>query len=243
MKLKHYLIGLSIVVVIFCVGSFCLIKFRRMMYPIAPPMPPVVNQTTEEILSQLEIVLKSKAPKILDQMQPGLSEQTINELEHQAGVQLSDEIKVLYKWHDGCSSSNQTAAGPIPYHRFLPLEETLGLNNIVSNQVASATPVQGTAFKVFAGHTQTWITLFDDGAGDGYFFDPNRKPSEGAVFYHMAEEGYYVFFPSTKNLLAGVLKCYEQNAFSWEDRTNGSSLENDFKSSEKIWNEFGAVSN
>jgi len=210
-------------------------------------MPPVVGQTTEEILSQLELVLKSKAPQILTSLQPGLSTAKINELERQSGVQLPDEIRALYRWRNGfnlnrLNSGGLRVAGPMPGHYFLPLDVALQIPNSKSNQVADATLTQRAAFNVFAGFTKSWITLFDDGAGDGYFFDPQRQPSEGAVFYHFMEDGQYVFFPSAKNLYAGMVKCYEQDAFFWKEGTNGASLDEDFSVSSKIWNKFGASS-
>jgi hypothetical protein len=108
--------------------------------------------------------------------------------------------------------------------------------------MAQATPVERAAFGVFAGHRVSWITLFDDGAGDGYFFDPKRKPQEGAIFYCFAEDMTYRFFPSLKNLLAATVKCYETSAFSWKTNQSGPGLEEDFAKSEQIWTEFGAPS-
>lgn len=213
---------------------------RRFFYPPAPPMPSVVATPVTQILSDLEANMKKKAPQVLDQMQPGLSDQEIAALEQQAGIQLPTEIRALYQWHNGCRSADPRVVGPIPGHRFLPLSEALGLPAVLSNQVAKATAVQKAAFGIFAGHTRSWITLFDDGAGDGYFFDPRRKPKEGAVFYSFAEDCTYVFFPSLGNLLAGVVKCYETDAFSWTNAPTGSALTEDFTRTTKIWESFGS---
>ena len=248
MKRKNFVIifsALFIVVAVLGLGLLFFVKFRQSIYPPAPPMPPVVSQTTEAILLQLELVLKNKAPQILTNLQPGLSIEEINELERQSGIQLPDEIKALYRWRNGfnlnrINSGGFSVAGPMPGHYFLPLDEALQIPRSISNQVANATSTQRAAFNILAGHTKSWITLFDDGAGDGYFFDPKRKPSEGAVFYHFTEVGEYVFFPSAKNLFAGMVKCYEQDVFVWKEGTNGASLDEDFNAASKIWNEFGA---
>jgi cell wall assembly regulator SMI1 len=248
MKRKHFIIGGFLGVVVFLGGGFFLFsKIKASSYPVAPPMPPVVGQTTEEILAQLESVLKEKAPQILTNLQPGLSAEKISELENESGIHFPDEIKALYQWRDGFNprrirSGGFQAAGPMPGDNFLPLEAALQLARATSNQVARATLFQRAAFNVLAGYTRSWITVFDDGAGDGYFFDPARKPSEGAVFYHFTEDDEYVFFPSAKNLLAGLVKCYQQNAFAWKDATNGAGLYEDFGASSKIWNEFGVSS-
>jgi|ERR1017187_1096609 cell wall assembly regulator SMI1 len=248
MKRKNFVVvgfGLLAVAVIFGFGLLLFVKFSQSMYPPAPPMPPVVSQTTEEILSQLELELKNKAPQILTNLQPGLSAEKISELERQSGVQLPDEIKALYQWRNGfnldrLNSGGFRVAGPMPGHYFMPLDEALQIPHSLSNQVANATSTQRAAFNILAGHTKSWITLFDDGAGDGYFFDPKRKPSEGAVFYHFTEDSQYIFFPSAKNLFAGIVKCYEKNAFAWKEETNGAGLYEDFNATSKIWNEFGA---
>jgi cell wall assembly regulator SMI1 len=213
---------------------------RQFFYPPAPAMPAVVSKSVVELLAELENAIKSKAPQVLDQMHAPLADEEISALERRAGIQLPEEIKALYRWHNGCRSQDPRETGPIPGHRFVPLDEALGLATVLSNQVAGASALQRTAFGVFAGHRKSWIPLFDDGAGDGYFFDPQRKPNEGAVFYCFAEDATYTFFPSVRNLLAGALKCYEEGAFSWKDGPSDPGLEEDFERSQKIWDEFGA---
>ena len=215
------------------------------MYPKAPPMPSVVSQSMEEILAQLEGELKSKAPQILTNLQPGLSMDRINELEKQSGIQIPDDLKALYHWRNGFNPAaipvvGFASAGPLPNTYFVPLDEALMESSGMSNQMAGATAVQRAAFSALAGFTKSWIVLFDDGAGDGYFYDPKRKPEEGAIFYHFMEDGDFTFFPSPKNLFAGLVKCYQQNVFTWKEGTNGISVDEDFQASQKIWNEFGA---
>src|SRR6266850_1743843 len=74
---------------------------RKFLYPPAPPMPAVVSRPVTEILAELEMILKTNAPKVLEQLQPGLADEEIAKLERQAGLQLPDDIKALYRWHDG----------------------------------------------------------------------------------------------------------------------------------------------
>lgn len=213
---------------------------RGFFYPTAPPMPPVVGNPISVVLAELETVMKEKAPKVLDEMQPGLSSDEIAKIEAKAGIQLSAEIRALYQWRNGCRTADPRIVGPVPGHRFLPLDEALNLSTIISNQVGSATVVQRAAVGIFTGHRKSWIPLFEDGAGDGYFFDPTRKASEGAIFFSFAEDSTYVFFPSLANLLAGVVKGYTSGAFSWKEGPPGPGLEEDFERSRAIWNEFGA---
>ena len=213
---------------------------RSFFYPPAPLMPAIVSKTVPEILTELELVMKTNAPKVLEQMQPGLSDAEIARLEQQANLKLPDDIKALYRWHDGCRTLDPMLTGPVPGHRFVPLAQALGEFGVVSNQVAGGTSAQRAAYNIFAGHRKSWIQLFDDGAGDGYYFDPKRKPSEGAIFYCFAEDNTYLFFPSVANLLEGTLECYKQNAFVWDDAPSEAGLEEDFEKSDKIWSRFGA---
>jgi cell wall assembly regulator SMI1 len=248
MKPKTLLIVSSLLglIVLIAVGAFIFkTRFDRMMYPLAPPMPPAVSQSMDEILGQLEGQLREKAPQILTNLQPGLSQEKINDLEKSSGIKIPDEIKALYHWHDGIDrsaikKSGSLIEGPMPYQVFSSLEDALYESRALSNQVAGATPIQRMAFNGLAGYTKNWIRIFGDG-GDGYFYDLNRKPEQGAVFYHSMEEGDYLFFSSPKNLFAGMVKCYQQNAFIWKAETNGACLDEDFEAVDKIWREFGAA--
>jgi cell wall assembly regulator SMI1 len=240
MKRKQMLgIGIGIVLTVVIVGVL-LVRgtTRRFFYPVPKKMPPLVNRPIPELLNELETLMESKAPQVLKQMQPGLSDKEIAVLEQNAGVHLPEDMKALYRWRNGCKSRNPLLTGLIPGQRFLPLDEVLARP---PNQLSKPSLVQEVAFNVFAGHTKSWITLFDDGAGDGYFFDPDRKFSEGAIFYHFAEDMSYTFFPSLQNLISGILQCYKQSVFTIKDTPSGSAQQEDFERSAKIWDEFGAT--
>ena len=252
MKPKTILIVLSVVALVALIGvysvSHFVSTFSGMMYPKASPMPAVVSQSMAEILAQLDGELKTNAPQVLANLRPGLSMDKINELEKLAGIQMPDDLKAVYQWHDGFDPAaiqriGFNSAGPMPGHDFMPLEEALGESSSLSNSLAGATPVQRAAFNTLVGFTKSWFPIFDDGSSGGYFYDPKRKPEEGAVFYHFNEDTAYIFFPSTKNLFAGIVKCYQQKVYTWKEGTNGASLDEDFVASEKVWNQYGATSN
>ena len=107
---------------------------------------------------------------------------------------------------------------------------------VLREQIASATAAQNTAVTVFAGHKQDWVHVLNDGAGDGYFFDPHRTDTEGAFFFNFAEDGYYVWFPSFRNFLAGLIECYESGCIKLA--ADGKSLEEDFDRTREIWDQF-----
>ena len=124
----------------------------------------------------------------------------------------------------------------IPMAWFLPLDSVVEERDALTAQVESATRAQRAAFNLFAGHTRAWVSIFPDGAGDGYYFDPERN----SFFHHFAEVGGYHWFPSFRNFLAGVIECYDSGAIFVTNGTNGLTLEQDFDKTEAIWNRFGA---
>jgi hypothetical protein len=133
-----------------------------------------------------------------------------------------------------------SSVGLLAGQRFVPLDEVVRERALVGQQVASASLFQRAAFSVFAGHRKSWIQVLDDGAGDGYFYDPTRTSAEGAFFYHMAQSGYYVWFPSVRNFLAGVIECYDSRAV--RVATDGKNLDEDPDRMEKIWERFAKTS-
>ena len=76
--------------------------------------------------------------------------------------------------------------------------------------------------------------------GDGYFYDPTRSEVEGAFFYHFAETGDYVWFPSVRNFLLGTIKCYETKAV--KASSDGKDIEEDYDRTQKIWEQLATFS-
>ena len=211
---------------------------RSFFYPKPRSLPPVVSQTTEQLLTRLQTVLETNAPIVAAALQPGLSDAQIVALELQGGFRLSDDVRALYRWHNGIVKTSRI--GLLPGQRFVPLEEVVQEQSLLGQQASSASWGQRAAYSVFAGHRKGWIHVLDDGAGDGYFYDPKRTDPEGAFFYHFAEDRHYLWFPSVRNFLAGVIEGYESRAVRSGD--NGQSLEEDFDHTQKIWERFARSS-
>jgi cell wall assembly regulator SMI1 len=211
---------------------------RSFFYPKPRRLPPVVSQTTEQLLVRLQTVLETNTPIVAQSLQPGLSDAQISTLESQGGFRLSEELRALYRWHNGMSTNS--TVGLLPGQRFLPLDENVRKRALVRQQLDSATSSQRAAFAVFAGHRKGWVQVLDDGAGDGYFYDPKRTDAEGAFFHHFAEVGYYVWFPSLRNFLSGVIECFETRAV--RAAADGRSLEEDSDLTEKIWERLAKTS-
>lgn len=236
MSLKvKILLGLGVAVVLIAVLVVGGKKATRsFFYPEIPTLPPVVAQSTEELLSRLQPLLEQKAPEVARVLQPGISDEQIQALESKGRFRLSGELKALYRWHNGMSTNGWLNF--IPGHFFHPLEEVVAGRLGLEAQVKANTRAQRAAFEIFAGHTKTWVMILDDGAGDGYFFDPERN----SFFYHFAETASYQWYPSLRNFLAGVIECYETDAFYSTNVTNSVRLEEDYERSAKVLNRFGA---
>ena len=234
-------IGFAIAIVaVVALGFWAQARMRSFFYRLAPRMPAVVSEPMPEILARLESILKTNAPQVLAGLQPGLAAGDIARLEQQYHVQLPDDIRAIYQWHDGARhSTNYVGDDFIPIHRFVPLEEMLAEKALEGK--GTATLLQRAAYRILAGQRDSWFCLFSDGVRDGYCFYPERKPSEGALcFTRSSRTILLLFFPSPKNLMAGIAKCYEQGAFRVKPGRSPPQLDENFELAAKIWKEFGA---
>jgi cell wall assembly regulator SMI1 len=202
-------------------------------------MPAVTATPMAQLLKELEIEMQAKAPDVLKSFLPGLHDFEIDRLEQLAGVKLSADIRKLYNWHNGQRSAG--SAGPIPGHRFIPLQEAVEEKNNLWRKNHDQNRARRALLNSFIKHRKTWLPIFEDVSGDGYFCDMAKNEAQGGVFYCSSETNVYVFFPSIKNLLAGVLKCYKNNIFKTVTSGNQDSLEDEYCQSRAIWLEFGVA--
>lgn len=208
---------------------------RSLFYPKPRHLPPVVSQSTEELLARLQSLLERQAPLVARELQPGLSADQISALEVKGQFHLSDDLRALYRWRNGVRTNSTSEL--IPGHRFLSLDEIVLERTLLQGQLRTATKVQRAAHSVFTSHRKDWLPILADGAGDGYFFDPKRLENQGAFFYHFTEVSWYVWFPSFRNFLAGAIEGYESRAIRLG--TNGTQLDQDFDQMQKIWDRLG----
>ena len=208
---------------------------RSFFYPRPTRLPENVEGDTEVLLKRFESALRVHAPEVLDALQPGLSEHQIAAIESQFGFRLTGEPRSLYMWRNGGVPDLQHDL--IPGHRFLPLGDAAQLRAEHWRQVWNAPLIQRTAFYIFAGHRTNWLTVLDDGCGDGYFYDPGRRSRPGSFFYHFAEDRQYRFFPSLTNFLAGATECYESRIY--RAGRKGSAAEN-YERSFPLWQRYSA---
>lgn len=126
---------------------------RSFFYPSPFNLPPIVDESAEDLIQRLEQILQERAPAVVDALQPGLTDEQITDIETASGFQLSDDLRALYKWHNGMSPD-----GPrdfIPGHRFLSLQEAVEQRAALHEQLRSATVVQRAFYSVVAATVTT----------------------------------------------------------------------------------------
>lgn len=233
-------IGAAIAIVMVMAFQFWAHTQARMFFcPLAPPMPGAVNLPMSEVLRRLTLILQAKSPHVLPGLQPGVSALEIRKLEQQYNVQLPNDIIAIYEWRDGARYSPMYLGDNfIPLHRFVPLEEALKRERTEAKRPAMRFRLA--MARIFFGYRDRWFCLLDDGAGGGCFFDLTRKPSEGAIFCTFTEDNALTYFPSPKNLMAGIAMCYAQGAYHLKVRRSHLEVDENLDQSAKIWKAFGA---
>ena len=234
--MRRILIAICIVAALIVAAGFVLRSMLTAhLYPQAPTMPPIVVTPVEELLSQYETFLKVKAPVVFASLQPGLTDSEIDVMEQKYSLKLPPDIRALYRWRNGTASTANVEA--FPDHRFVPLDVALATRDIDQHQAKVAPVLQRLAYRIVAGHRDSWIGLIVDAAGDGHYFDPNRSESQGSFFFCFAEDGRYVFYPAFRNYLAAVVECQKSALFA--SGPLGVSTA-DFLRTQKIWLKYGA---
>lgn len=182
-------------------------SFRRSIYPLATELPDPPDIALSEVLQQLDQRIEEHAPERFAALQSGLSKEEISAIEREYGLRLTDDLRQLYQWHDGIDlEAGQTLFG---IHQFYPLEDVAKTRVASEQELARTTFVQYAFYWVFCGHQKPWFELFPDGAGDGFFVDPTRKPCHGSVFYNFNEDREYNFYPNLASLMLAISECYD----------------------------------
>lgn len=97
------------------------LKWRAFNYPKPQKLPPVVSASTEDLLVRLQAVLENKAPAVARGLQLGLTDARISALEADGKFLLSDDLRKLYRWHNGMDPTVMVEF--LPGMMFPPLED------------------------------------------------------------------------------------------------------------------------
>jgi cell wall assembly regulator SMI1 len=178
-------------------------------------MPPLVQGSMQVVLEDFELALEANQPGFLEQLNPGLSDAALEKAQGDLGVQIHPEMQALYQWHDGLAKGVEL----FPGYEYYSLEESIQTNRDLNAEFARR------GFKLFMQAEAAWLILFPDAAGDGYYYDYKQQYEQGAVFFNFRESGYFIFFPSIKNLLTAITECFTQGAYQ-ETETIDFDLEN-----------------
>ena len=226
-----------IAVVLVLAAAFALRHLQWMVfYPAAGVMPKPVGDDVVSALERFESVLAEYAPEALSSLQPGLSDEQLQDIEGRYQFQLTDEMRALYPWRNGSPPDVHTEF--IPGHWFVPLEHAAQLREDDRRQLSSLTLIQRIGYAVFASHRTGWLTVLDGQCGDGYFYDPAPRRRKSSFFCHFAKGRWYWFFPSLANFLAGAIECYEAGIYRSGQR--GQSGEDDQRSL-AMWSRYAAL--
>jgi cell wall assembly regulator SMI1 len=206
-------------------------------YPEPSGMPASVDGTMESKLQGLDLALKASAPDVMASLQPGLSEEQIAKIEAESGFRLTDDLKALYRWHNG--SLPGARANLIPSYRFRPLEEAVRCRGEQQKQVAAAGFVNRCVYDLVAGYRTGWLPVIDGQDGVGFFFDPDRNGSPGSFFYFFAENHQLQFFPSIGNFAAGCTEAYNSGIYY---RGKDGQITEDYSRSLSLWSRYASSS-
>ena len=168
-----------------------------------PPMPPVVDASMDEILEAFESRILADQPSVAEAWNPGITAAELAQAEAALGRPIHPEMQALYRWHNGLKRGTQL----FPGYEFLALGDAIQLNRWLEAEYRKH------GVQSLMAHEANWLTLFPDPAGDGYYYDPAASYDSGGVFFNFRESGYYMHFPSIKNLLAGLTECYRAGAY------------------------------
>jgi cell wall assembly regulator SMI1 len=231
---------IALAVVLFVAANVLLARLALRMFFYPRPRefpPPATDQSVEQLLAKLDEVLERHSPGVAVALRPGLTDEQINALEWKHHCALSDDLRALYRWHDGMPRGEKTPEF-IPGHWFVPLGEALNLRELISRETKALPPTQRLIHAAVAGHRVGWVHVLDDGCGDGYFFDPARRGRAGSFFFLVTEDREYRYFRTLADFLAGVIECYESGVYR---AGAGGEANEDFTKAMSLWPRFAEV--
>ncbi|WBU60745.1 SMI1/KNR4 family protein [Paracoccus albus] len=132
-----------------------------------------------ELLSELDMLLKSKHPELAASLRPPQSAEQIERMEARYQIVLPDEVRTLYLWHDGQDPTGFTTFAN--NMAFQPLSELLQTKAEFDSMI-------GYDFHLKNWWHQAWLPLFHNGGGDYLVVDPQGIHTGDAnqllAFYH-----------------------------------------------------------
>ncbi|EMI15841.1 beta-1 3-glucan synthesis protein [Rhodopirellula maiorica SM1] len=207
----------------------------------AYPQPTKLAERTDvplsQLLAQYEQVLLRVCPDAHAALQEGLSQQQLEALEREYDITLTDELRTLYSWRNGSAPSPGIDA--FPYMRFVPLKEALDARNYLRNPDESKSSEVRELQDAWLGFRYSWVGVLENGAGDGYFYDPNRRHDESCFFYTVHDDIGYMFYPSVGNYFEELLELDRRNELSGDDTGVKQDSKWTYSEEKEFLNRFG----
>lgn len=126
-------------------------------------------------LEEYEAELRRAGAPVVSNLSAGISDTTIRELEQRFGVELPDEVRAVWQWHNGVERVSGSW-GPermlVPYRAFDDLETSLAFARDFVKVIAENNPTSEYAHRVF-------VSLLVDNVG----FMINLTPGEPPLTY------------------------------------------------------------
>jgi len=214
---------LPIVVIVICTSCTC--NFIEQPLPPPPsngeayPRPTeLADRTTaplSQLLDQFEKVLLRVCPDSHAAFQPGLTSEQIDALELEYDITFTDELRTLYSWRNGSDPAKRVDA--FPYMRFVPLREALDARDYLRTPGESKSNTQRKMQDAWLAFRYSWVGVLENGAGDGYYYDPDRRNEESCFFYTAHDDIGYMFYPSVGNYIEELLELDRRNQLLGDD--------------------------
>ena len=182
----------------------------------------------EAVWNRIESWLQTHAPKIFDCLQPGVSEQQIQETEAFLGVTLPADVKDSYRLHNG-----QQLSGP----SFIDGWDLLSLDEIQSNWLVWKQLLERGDFHGITSEPSgpilsdwwnpRWIPFTQDGIGNHFCLDLSPAPggSVGQIILLIHDDvERVVLAPSFESWLSGIADDLETGKYYYEEQGNYATL-------------------
>lgn len=202
------------------------------LYPRPSELPQPTNRPLAELLAEYESAIQSLSPEAHETLQPGLSVEELDRLEDEYSIVLSADMRALYSWKNG--SDPEKHIDVFPYMRFVPLAEALAARDSFRNSAKDKA-----VYDEWLGHRYSWVIVIEDAAGDGYFYDPDRREEASCFFYKSHDDVAYMFYPAIGNYIEQLLELHRTQQLAADERGLTLNVDRTYDQEKAFLNQFG----
>ena len=187
----------------------------EVMYPPSPSdLPACVSTPLPELLEKYEKLLIELGIDVAIDLQKGLTDEELDQLEDQYQFKFTEDMRQLYKWHNGSPETCSTEV--FPWGRFLPIDYSLKVKNLpIDHPDPEVLKLQ----QQIVAFRQSWIPVIEDASGNGFYFDPDRSTHSSSFFYHPHDDIPYYFYPCVGNYIQSLIDLHSQGHLIYRDQS------------------------